>query len=156
MKVYLVIGLVVLALCGALWYSIERNMDTSAKLASTAEALSLQEQEATETKDRLTEMTQARDRLAGRLDRIRSNESNLEAALESERAARAQLEKENEAYRNWARTELPDVVVRLLRKGPVHPENGIPGLREREGTGDAGAPPRPVLDESERRPAGSD
>ncbi len=156
MKVYLVIGLVVLALCGALWYSIERNMDTSAKLASTAEALSLQEQEATETKARLTEMTQARDRLAGRLERIRSNESNLEAALESERAARAQLEKENEAYRNWARTELPDAVIRMLRQGPIRPQHGIPGVRERESTGDPGAAPKPAGNEPERRSAGPD
>lgn len=146
MKVYLVIGLVITALCGALWYSIERNMETSAKLASTSEALNLQEQEAKQTQARLTEMTQARDRLAERIERIESKGSDLEAALEAERAARAQLEKENEAYRNWARTKLPDVVVRLLRKGPIHPDNGIPGVRKREGTGDSGASPGPGLD----------
>ena len=156
MKLYLVIGLVISALCGALWASIERNMETSAKLASTAQALNLQKQEAEQTQARLTEMTEARDRLAERIERIESKGSDLEAALETERAARAQLEKENEVYRNWARTELPDVVVRLLRKGPIRPDNGIPGVQQREGTGDSGASPGPRWDEPERRPAGSD
>lgn len=143
MKVYLVIGLVVVALSGALWYSIERNLDTSAQLASASDALEQQEQEANATRARLDEVTRERNRLSDRLDRIRTVETRLESALESERAHRARLEKENEAYRNWSRTELPDVVVRLLRQGPIHPDDGLPGVRERQEPGRDRNPPEP-------------
>ncbi|MBK1874583.1 hypothetical protein FE848_15260 [Marinobacter sp. 1-3A] len=156
MKVYLVIGFLVTALSGALWYSIERNLETSTKLASTSEALELQKQEATDTKTRLTEMTEARNRLAKRIDQIRAVEARLESQLESERATRARLERENETYRLWSTTDLPDVVISLLRKGSIPPENGLPGMRERESTGNTGESTGAGVDAEKRRSAGSD
>jgi LysB family phage lysis regulatory protein len=156
MKVYLVIGLVVAALSGALWYSIERNLETSSKLASTSGALDQQTQEAEKAKAQLVEMKAERDRLVDRLDQIRATESRLESALESERAKRARLEKENETYRNWSRTDLPDAVIRMLRAGPIRADDRLPGVREREGSGSGRAAPEPANSSEERRPAGPD
>jgi LysB family phage lysis regulatory protein len=156
MKVYLVIGLVVAALCSALWYSIERNLATSGKLASVSGALDRQEQEHRDTKGRLAEMVVARDRLADRIRRIETVEANLEAQLDAEKAKRAALEEENEAYRNWAGADLPGVVGRLLRESPLYTDHRLPGVRQREATGDAGTPPQPGSSEKERQPAGSD
>jgi len=156
MKVYLVIGLVVAALCSALWYSIERNLETNSKLASVSGALDRQEQEHKETKGRLAEMVVARDRLADRIRHIERVEANLEAELDAEKAKRAALEEENEAYKNWAGTDLPGAVVRMLRESPLYTDHRLPGVREREATGDTGAPPQPGDPEKERQPAGSD
>jgi LysB family phage lysis regulatory protein len=156
MKVYLVIGLVVSALIGALWYSIERNLETSSQLATASGALDQQAQEAEKAKTQLIEMKAERDRLVDRLDRIRVTESGLKSALELERAKRARLEKENEAYRNWSRTDLPDAVIRMLRAGPIRADDRLPGVREREGPGSGRAASEPAGSSEERRPAGPD
>ncbi|MEX0738177.1 MAG: hypothetical protein WD071_02435 [Pseudohongiella sp.] len=156
MKVYLVIGLVVVALCGSLWYSIERNLDTNAQLASVSGALDRQEQEHKATKGRLSDMVAARDRLAERIRTLETVEANLEAELDAERAKRATLEEENEAYRNWAGTDLPGVVIRMLRESPLYTNHRLPGVRQREAAGDPGATPEQGTTETERRPAGSD
>ena len=156
MKVYLVIGLVIAALSGALWYSIERNLDTSAQLASVSGALDRQKQENTQTRNQMRELERERDRLATRIQRIRSRETELEAALETERAHRAHLEEKNEAFRRWSRTNLPDAVVRLLRESSLYPDDGISGVRQRETPGDDGEAPVEGSGSKERRPSGAD
>ena len=156
MKVYLVIGAVVAALSGALGYSIERNLETSSQLASVSDALDRQEQENKATKSRLAEMVAARDRLAERIRNMEDMEANLQAKLDAERAKRTALEEENEKYRNWTRTDLPGVVIRMLRESPLYTDHRLPGVRQREATGDSGATPQPGTTDEERRPAGSD
>ncbi|WP_141737105.1 hypothetical protein [Marinobacter sp. X15-166B] len=156
MKAYLVIALVVIALSGALWRSVERNMKTSAELASASDALNRKEQEHKATKDKLFEVVAARDRLADRIWHIESVEADLEAKLDAERAKRATLEKENEIYRNWAGTDLPGAVVRMLRESPLYTGHRLPGVRERETAGNSRAAPQSGVLEKERQPAGSD
>lgn len=122
LKVYAVLGAVILALSGATWYAIERAMDAEAKVASQKQSLNQLQSQLENARSTIEQQRQAEDKMQARIADLSKARNRIESDLATARKQREQLERDNEQFRAWANNRLPDSAIRLLQQpGDVHP-----------------------------------
>mgnify|MGYP006421295777 CR=1 FL=1 len=147
LKVYAVLGAVILALSGVTWYAIERAMDAEATVRGKEQSLRQLQSQLENARSTIQQQRQAENSMQARIADLSKARSRIERDLAQSRKTREQLEQENEQFRAWADGRLPDPLIRLFQQpGDVHPTVNPGSVSEPGGdsaTGSASEPAEP-------------